>query len=228
MIPEGLILLASLTFAVAALRMARRGVLAQQLNAIESLASMDVICLDKTGTLTEPALRVTGLVGPEPLAAELGRYAASASVSNATLAAITAAYPAEPAPVEQEIPFTSRQRFGALRIAGVGYVLGAPEHFTLDGLVDDGERAVGDGRRVLAFGTSDMLDAPSPSATGIVLLAEELRPRARETVAWLLEQGIELKILSATAMRRCRQSPGMSAFLVRHSTPRRSRTIQSS
>ena len=196
MIPEGLVLLASLTFAVAALRMARRGVLAQQLNAIESLASMDVICLDKTGTLTEPALRVAAVVGPDSLRGELGRYAASASVRNATLAAIAAACPAEARSPEEELPFNSRTRFGAQRIGGVGYVLGAPEHFALDGLAGDVERAVRDGRRVLAFGKSDVLDAASPAAEGLVLLAEELRPRARETVSWLLGQGVELKILS--------------------------------
>jgi len=196
MIPEGLVLLASLTFAVAALRMARRGVLAQQLNAIESLASMDVICLDKTGTLTEPALRVAGLVGPDSLRDELGRYAASASVRNATLVAIAGACPAQAGEVEEEVPFSSRRRFGAQRIGGIGYVLGAPEHFDLDGLASDVERAVRDGRRVLAFGKSDALDAVSPPASGLVLLAEELRPRARETVAWLLEEGVELKILS--------------------------------
>src|ERR1043165_2871543 len=78
LVPEGLILLASLTYAVAALRMAKRGALAQQLNAIESLASVDVVCLDKTGTLTEPALRGVALAGPESLAAELGQVAASA------------------------------------------------------------------------------------------------------------------------------------------------------
>ena len=62
LVPEGLILLTSLTYAVAALRMARRGALAQQLNAIESLAAVDVVCLDKTGTLTEGGLRVVELV----------------------------------------------------------------------------------------------------------------------------------------------------------------------
>ena len=196
MIPEGLILLASLTFAVAALRMARRGVLAQQLNAIESLASVDVVCLDKTGTLTEPALRVVGLVGPPELAHELGRYAASASARNATLAAIAAAYPAEAAAVEDELPFTARRRFGALRLGGVGWVLGAPEHFDLDGLRADAERAARDGRRVLAFGRSDRLDAERPPASALVLLAEELRGEARETVAWFRGQGVELKVLS--------------------------------
>ena len=62
LVPEGLILLISLTAAVSAFKFAQRGVLAQQLNAVESLASVDVLCTDKTGTLTEPTLRVVGLV----------------------------------------------------------------------------------------------------------------------------------------------------------------------
>ena len=62
LVPEGLILLISLTAAVSAFKMAQRGVLAQQLNAVESLASVDIVCTDKTGTLTEPKLRVVGLV----------------------------------------------------------------------------------------------------------------------------------------------------------------------
>ena len=83
LIPEGLILLASLTYAVAALRMARRGALAQELNAVESLASVDVLCTDKTGTLTSADLQVVGLVpapdvAEEELGAALGRYAAAA------------------------------------------------------------------------------------------------------------------------------------------------------
>jgi cation-transporting ATPase E len=196
MVPEGLILLASLTYAVAALRMARRGALAQQLNAIESLASVDVVCLDKTGTLTEPALRVTGLIGPPALAAELGRYAASASARNATLEAIAAAYPAAPTPVEEQVPFSSRRRFGAQRMHGVAYVLGAPEHFKLDGLAPEAERAAAEGRRVLAFGVADALEQEHPPARGLVLLGERLRPEARETVDFFRRQGVELKVMS--------------------------------
>ncbi len=196
LVPEGLILLASLTYAVAALRMARRGALVQQLNAIESLASVDVVCLDKTGTLTEQALRVTELAGPASLADELGRYAASSSVRNATIDAIAAAYPAEPAPVGEQIPFSSQRRFSAQRIGGVGYVLGAPEHFDLDSLAAHADRAATDGRRVLAFGIVDDLDRERPRAHGLVLLAEQLRPEARSTVEWFRSQGVELKVLS--------------------------------
>jgi cation-transporting P-type ATPase E len=196
LVPEGLVLLASLTYAVAALRMARRGALAQQLNAIESLASVDVVCLDKTGTLTESALRVTGLLGPESLQRELGRYAVSATIRNATLEAIAAAYPAEPAPVDEQVPFSSQRRFGAQRIGGVGYVLGAPEHFELAGLEAEAERAANEGRRVLAFGSAGRLEDERPRARGLVLLAERLRPEARATVAWFQNQGVELKVLS--------------------------------
>jgi cation-transporting P-type ATPase E len=196
LIPEGLILLASLTYAVAALRMARLGALAQQLNATESLASVDVVCLDKTGTLTQPRLRVAELVGPDSLAGDLGVYAASAASRNGTLEALAGAFPAVPAFVEEEVPFSSRRRFGAQRIGGVGYVLGAPEHFELGELAERAARGAADGRRVLAFGTADELDDPQPAAVGLVLLSEELRPETRETVAWLQDQGVELKVLS--------------------------------
>ena len=196
LIPEGLVLLASLTYAVASLRMARLGALTQQLNATESLASVDVVCLDKTGTLTQPQLRVVELVGADSLADDLGLYAASAASRNTTLEAVAAAYPATPAIVEEELPFSSRRRFGAQRIAGVGYVLGAPEHFTLGKLAEDASRGAAEGRRVLAFGTADELDDPQPIARGLVLLGEDLRPDTRETVAWLQSQGVELKVLS--------------------------------
>ncbi len=196
LVPEGLILLATLTYAVAALHMARRGALAQQLNAIESLASVDLVCLDKTGTLTEPALRVVDVVGPAALKAELGRYAASVSARNATLAAIASAFPSGAEPVDEELPFSSRRRFGAARIGGVAYVLGAPEHFELDGFVHDAEVAAGEGRRVLAFGTSEALEDDHPRAGGLVVLAEELRAQARSTVEWFRDQGVELKVLS--------------------------------
>ncbi len=96
LVPEGLILLISLTAAVSAFKMAQRGVLAQQLNAIESLASVDIVCTDKTGTLTEPTLRVVGLVpavGTDEarLSRELARYAASSPSRNLTLEAIASA-----------------------------------------------------------------------------------------------------------------------------------------
>ncbi len=208
LVPEGLILLASLTYAAAALRMARRGALAQQLNAIESLASVDVLCLDKTGTLTDANLRVLSLVpapgtSPDELAAALGRFAASAPSRNLTLEALAASYPAPAEEPLEVVPFSSRTRWSALRLSDTNYVLGAPEHFPLGGLADEVQSEQQSGRRVLALGTTTQAfdrgtdGRPPPTVLlGLAVLAEELRPEARETVAFFLAEGVELKVLS--------------------------------
>jgi cation-transporting ATPase E len=217
LVPEGLILLISLTAAVSAFKMAQRGVLAQQLNAIESLASVDVVCTDKTGTLTEPKLRVVGLVAAagtdeRTLARELAAYAASAPSRNLTLEAIAKAGLAEveERPVVGQVPFSSRRRWSALDLGDERLVLGAPERFAA---ADPrlGKRAreeAGAGRRVLALGrTRAPLPAAGPEppfpaearALGLVVLAERLRPNAAETVAYFAAQGVDLKVLSGDA-----------------------------
>jgi magnesium-transporting ATPase (P-type) len=212
LVPEGLILLTSLTYAVAALRMARRGALAQQLNAIESLAAVDVVCLDKTGTLTEGTLRVVEVVPLDPGAGTdvddaLARYAASSPSRNATLEAIAGAKAAEAIEVDAHVPFASRRGWSALRFGGRGYVLGAPELFPLGPLAGRAAQEAASGRRVLAFGTTtDPLSSEDPLAPpagletlGLVVLAEQLRQDARETVDFFRSQGIELKVISGDA-----------------------------
>jgi cation-transporting P-type ATPase E len=210
LVPEGLILLTSLTFAVAALAMARRGALAQQLNAVESLASVDVLCLDKTGTLTEPRLRVTGAVPAdgtaEPeLTGTLARFAACFPTRNATLEAVAEAYHAPAEQPEATVPFSSRYRWSGARFDGTTYVLGAPERFPLGALTDRAAEEAGRGRRVLALAeTNAPLDGRDPAdgppaglrLRGLVLLAERLRDDAERTVKFFLEQGVELKVLS--------------------------------
>jgi P-type E1-E2 ATPase len=208
LVPEGLILLASLTYAAAALQLARRGALAQQLNAIESLAAVDTLCLDKTGTLTDAHLRVLSLVpaggtAPDELAAAFGRYAASAPSRNLTLEALAEAYPARGEEPAEVVPFSSRTRWSALRLGGTGYVLGAPELFPLGGLAEEAAAEQRSGRRVLALGrTTQSFDKgtdgrpPPVVPLGLAVLAEELRPEARETVAFFLAEGVELKVLS--------------------------------
>ena len=216
LIPEGLILLMSLTYAFAALRMTRRGALAQQLNAIESLASVDVICLDKTGTLTEPALRVVetvpvGAADGDMFIKCLRRFGASQPGGNATLGAIAEAYPGEPEEPSGHVPFLSSRRWSGVRVGALGLVLGAPEHFELGEL---GRRVASEqdqGRRVVALGTTAArLDQPvgpnekPPSdmkALGIVVLAERLRPDAAETVDFFRRQGVQLKVISGDAPR---------------------------
>ncbi|HEV7563991.1 MAG TPA: HAD-IC family P-type ATPase [Solirubrobacterales bacterium] len=216
-VPEGLILLVSLTAAVSAAKMARRGILAQQLNAIESLASVSVMCTDKTGTLTESSLRVVVLqpadgVGEEELARALGRYAASAPARNSTLEAVhKAGLGGDGTAAEQPtavVPFSSRRRWSALELGGERLVLGAPEAL-LDGAVGGlPERAAAEaaeGRRVLALAAAEAPlpaaapDAPLPQCLrplGIVVLAERLRSNAGETVAFFAAEEVALKVLS--------------------------------
>ena len=184
--------LVSLTYAVAAARMARRGVLAQQLNAIESLASVEVLCVDKTGTLTEAALRVTEFCRPpgavrRRLAGALARFAASASSRNATLQAIADAYPGEPEPALGEVPFSSRRALerGA---AGRRHVRSGRARTLLARARCGGSRPSSrvDGRRVLALARgrgaavrrsgADELPPAEAEPLGLVVLAERLRP----------------------------------------------------
>jgi cation-transporting ATPase E len=217
-VPEGLILLVSLTAAVTAAKMARHGILAQQLNAIESLASVSVMCTDKTGTLTEASLRVVELIPAageteEDLARSFGTYAASAPTRNTTLEAIHAAGLGDGVRAEEPtatIPFSSRRRWSALELGGRRLVLGAPEAL-LDGTLADAELAeraaseAASGRRVLALAA---YDPPLPEAgldvelteplrpLGIVVLAEELRAEASETIEFFAREDVALKVLS--------------------------------
>lgn len=218
-VPEGLILLVSLTAAVSAAKMARHGILAQQLNAIESLASVTVMCTDKTGTLTEAALRVVDVVpaegvGDDELRTALGRFAASAPSRNATLEAVHAAALAGADAAETptaQVPFSSRRRWSALELDGARYVLGAPEAVLVGAPAALRERAGAEaaaGRRVLALArATGPLPAPAPDAPlpdglaplGIVVLAERLRSEADRTVAFFGSEQVQLKVLSGDA-----------------------------
>jgi magnesium-transporting ATPase (P-type) len=210
LVPEGLILLTSLTYAVATLRMARRGALAQQLNAIESLAAAEVICLDKTGTLTERALRAVEAVPAMGVASSrledaLGRFAASMPAPNATLDAITARFPHGPARVLGHVPFASRRRWSAVALGDACYILGAPELFAVGELADRAQLEARAGRRVLVLATSQTLPGEDDDLSagndvlGLVVLAERLRAEARSTVAFLRAEGVRVKVISGDA-----------------------------
>ena len=219
LIPEGLVLLMSVTFAVAAVRLARKDTLVQQMSATESLAAVDTICVDKTGTLTDGELRLLGIKvaeGLDPAAAQaaLGRFAASAGDRNRTLEAIAAGFPADPGRVGGEVPFSSVWKWSGLRIDGASYVLGAPdllersEALSLSpGLRRKLEEETAAGRRVVAFGESsealpdDPATAPPPRLTPLILvvLEETLRPDAAETIAFIREEGVDLKLISGDA-----------------------------
>ena len=212
LIPEGLMVLVSLTYAAAAVRMSRRGVLAQQLNAIESLASVDTICIDKTGTLTDGALRVVEtLPAPgtsnEDLEGALATFAASASARNSTLAAIADAFPTTAQPAQSEVPFSSRRRWSAVQRGDESLYLGAPGRVPAGPLADLATDRQRHGRRVLALARQrralpeQAADLPPADVepVGLVILAEALRPNIRDTISFLHQEGVEIKVLSGDA-----------------------------
>ena len=244
LVPEGLILLISLTAAVSAFKVAQRGVLAQQLNAVESLASVNVVCTDKTGTLTEPTSRVVGLVPADgveeqTLATALATYAAGAPSRNSTLQAIADARLADPdgRRVVGQVPFASRRRWSALDFGDERLVLGAPERFAAadTALVERAREETTGGRRVLALGRSEeplptgSPDPPFPDVQvlGLVVLAERLRANAADTVAFFAAEDIDLKVLSgdapatAGAIARDAGVPGTASALDGEALPSR-------
>jgi cation-transporting ATPase E len=219
LIPEGLVLLMSVTFAVAAVRLARKDTLVQQMSATESLAAVDTICVDKTGTLTDGELRLVGVEvaeGLEPAAAHaaLGRFAASAGDRNRTLEAIAERFPGKSERVNGEVQFSSEWKWSGLRIGSTSYVLGAPDLLgdagalsLPPGLARVLERETAAGRRVVAFGeASEPLPAdpaeqtaPRLAPVALIVMEETLRPDAAETIAFMREEDVDLKLISGDA-----------------------------
>jgi cation-transporting ATPase E len=225
LIPEGLVLLMSVTFAVAAVRLAKRDTLVQQMSASESLAAVDTICVDKTGTLTAGELRLAGVEfaeGVDATAAQaaLARFAASAGDRNSTLETIAERFPGEAGRVGAEVPFSSEWKWSGVTLAGGNgsgstYVLGAPDVLTQagalslpPGLARTLERETAAGRRVVAFGQSagalpaDAKTGAPPQLTplALVVLEETLRPDAAETISFMREQEVDLKLISGDAL----------------------------
>ncbi len=209
MVPEGLVLLTSMAFAVAVTRLARRRVLVQELAAVEALARVDVLCVDKTGTLTEGELEVDQVV---PLDAEeadvraaLGALAAADPRPNASLRAVAAACSDPGWAVTERVPFSSARKWSGADFGEAGaWVLGAPDVLlpgatgTLGAAV---ERLAGEGRRVLAVAAApDGLPAAAADRplrpAGYVVLRERLRPDAPEILAFLRQQGVTVKVIS--------------------------------
>ncbi len=224
LIPEGLVLLMSVTLAVAAVRLARAQTLVQQMGATESLAAVDTICVDKTGTLTSGDLELVGveIADPEQAAGAhkaLASFAASAGERNRTLEAIADSYPpSEPQRVSAEVPFSSEWKWSGLTLDGGGpgrsYVLGAPDVLAAAGALEltpalqqSLEQQTAAGRRVVAFGSAnaalpgDPSEQPPPKIAplALVVLEETLRPDASETIDYIREQGIDLKLISGDA-----------------------------
>src|SRR6516165_1327184 len=196
MVPQGLVLLTSVAFGVAAVTLARRRVLVQQLPAVEGLARVDVVCLDKTGTLTDGSIAFDSLVRLDdqvPAEAALSALADD-EARNATLAAIGQAFPPPHGWTRQDaVPFSSVRKWSAASFAGHGtWVLGAPEMVlagSQDRLLSRAADLAASGRRVLVLAhAAGPLDGPAlpPGlrAVAFIALAEQLRSDAPQTIAY--------------------------------------------
>ncbi|MFF7238306.1 cation-translocating P-type ATPase [Streptomyces collinus] len=214
MVPEGLVLLTSVAFAIGVIRLGRKQCLVQELPAIEGLARVDTVCLDKTGTLTEGGMDVTGL---QPLGGAdeayvrrvLGALGESDPRPNASLQAIIDAYPdSEEWRCVESLPFSSARKYsGATFSEGDGeagtWLLGAPDVLLADGdpALAETERLNEQGLRVLLLSRATRdLDDPEPARgarpTALVVLEQRLRPDAAGTLGYFAEQDVRAKVIS--------------------------------
>ncbi len=225
LIPNGLVLSIALTYALGAVRLLGKDMLVQQFNAVESLSNVDVLCTDKTGTLTSGVIAFEEL---QPLGAEearvatlLGAFAASTTDANRTIEALRTAYPAERVPAAYEAFFSSERKWSGLAFADGEargtYVLGAPEMLApaLRAGADWRGRAdewAARGLRVVMFaGRGEALafsepDAPPNlpaelDALALICFSDELRPGVRQTLQEFSEAGIDVKIISGDNAR---------------------------
>ncbi|HLF76105.1 MAG TPA: HAD-IC family P-type ATPase [Dehalococcoidia bacterium] len=213
LVPQGLAFMITVSYAKAAVRIASLGALVQRLNAIESLSHVDVLCIDKTGTLTTNELSLEALevfdTGREQVELWLGRFAASASAKNRTATAIAAAFPAEPVAVRFEVPFDSERKWSALGLEdGALYVLGAPDVLERS-LTEASELRqrlsswLERGLRVLLFARLANVEKletgplpPGLQPLALIILRDQMRTEAAETVKRFASAGINLKVLS--------------------------------
>lgn len=213
MIPEGLYLLTSVALAVSVIRLSRQKVLVHNMKCIETLARVDVLCVDKTGTITEPDMQVAAMVplpGHDPntmpnLKSLLSDFAAAQAADNLTMRAMKDYFvtPSK-ATASAVLPFSSACKYSAVSFGENSYVLGAPEqvlredYAQLRNLV---ENYSADGNRVLAFalydGTPDgKALTGKATALALLLLANPIRKEARETFRYFAQQGVRVKVIS--------------------------------
>lgn len=212
MVPDGLVLLTSLSFIVGVVALARRKALARELGSVELLARVDILCLDKTGTITTGEISFAGIetIGATTTgeaADAVGAMATADPAPNATLAAMASALDAPDWTTTTTVPFSSARKWAAADFDGrATFHLGAP-----DILLPKGEWAVArervaelaeTGQRVLVLtrssaGTCDPETLPAARLPMcLILLEDTVRPEAPEILTWFTEQGVSLKVIS--------------------------------
>ncbi|RRK09849.1 HAD family hydrolase [Lactiplantibacillus garii] len=207
MIPEGLVLLTSVALAAGAFTLGRHQVLVRELPAIEALARVDTLCLDKTGTITSGQLKFDRLepwggVPGKAVETRLAELVAAIDDDNETAQAIKTAFGTPSVHADTVLPFSSARKWSGAAFNGHAYVMGAPEF-----IYDQVPRALRDhvqtlaerGYRVLLFARVAALTTPKPTqpeALGLILMTDELRPQAKTTFGFFANQDVALKVIS--------------------------------
>ncbi|EPA0826637.1 cation-translocating P-type ATPase [Enterococcus hirae] len=214
MIPEGLYLLTTIALAMSAARLAKQRVLLHDMKSIETLARVNVLCVDKTGTITENQMSVQKLVIAKNEQAEqqatriqelISDYAKAMANDNATMQAIKTYFNK---PTDQEplsiLPFSSVQKFSSVTFADGVYVLGAPEMVLrerFETVKNEFNQYADQGYRVLVFGSyqgilSEALLEAEVIPLAYLLIANPIRKEAPDTFAYFKEQGVAIKVIS--------------------------------
>ena len=205
MIPAGIYLLVTVTLTLSVIKLARKRTIVQDMYSIEMLASADIVCLDKTGTITDGTMCVTdvlplGELSTEYIGTVIARIEGAEESLNATSRALVEAYGQDTTvAVVDKIPFSSQRKHSAVAFAdGKVYSIGAP-HFVPCTVSEEMERAIAayaeEGKRVLVIAEHSALGQEGV-AIALVAIADRIRPNAQEVIANFQSQGVTIKVIS--------------------------------
>lgn len=232
MIPEGLVLLTSVVLAVSVIRLSAHKALVQELYSIETLARVDVLCLDKTGTITEGIMQVDGIqplcgITQQQTEDAIGAVVGALNDSNPTFHALKVLCPESPGwECTQSLPFSSAKKWSGASFEGVGsFIIGASEFILGDqfeAIRERVERFSKRGQRVLLlayseqpFREKDLPEEVRPLA--LILLSDKIRENAQETLEYFADQGVDIKVISGdnamTVMNIARRAGLKNSYL---------------
>ncbi len=233
-VPQGLILTATLSLTIGAITMMRHQTLVQRVNAVENMANCNVLCFDKTGTLTMNVLTVQEIAPLNGSSAEevhqaLALYLNNVAALNRTAGAVAVhinGSDERPAPARRktrEIPFNSTRKWGAVVLDDHALILGAPERVLTgrdDQAAQQAQELAARGLRVLAFARGPVLngaDDPGSDRRGLALivLADTVRPNAQEMLKAFEDEGVELKVISGDNLETVRQVATSAGMVIR-------------
>ena len=208
MLPKGMVLLISVSLAAGVIRLAKMKILVQNIYSLETLAHVDTLCLDKTGTITDGKLKVYSVIPMSDFPrGEMDRlvrsYLSASDDNNATFQALKSAFPGEDTlRTVHKIPFSSKRKWGCISFEGMGSVfVGAPEKLIGD-LPENLEMELEKGRRLITIGyigstwtrEDSLPNRIQPLYT--VVLEDTIRPYTKETLAYFRKEGVNVKVIS--------------------------------